>query len=48
MTDLISKMQKENIKVGSYPVGEGSFLDMGQFEELKKMEDRITGGDIVE
>lgn len=48
MTDLIARLQGENIKVGSYPVGEGSFLDMGQFEELKKMEDRITGGDIVE
>ena len=27
-----------------YPINENSFLDMGEFEEMKKMEERIEKG----
>jgi dTDP-glucose pyrophosphorylase len=42
MTDLAEKMIKAAKQVGVYPISEDSFLDMGQFEEIKKMEERIT------
>lgn len=44
MTDLVELMMKKNKKVGIYPISENSFLDMGQFEEMKKMEERINAG----
>jgi NDP-sugar pyrophosphorylase family protein len=44
MTELAEELLRREHKVGTYPVSENSFLDMGQFEELKKMEERITGG----
>lgn len=42
MTDLTDKAIQEGFKVGIYPVSEDSFLDMGQFEEMKKMEEKIN------
>lgn len=44
MTDLAQKMLDSNKKIGMYPISENSFLDMGQFEELKRMEEIIGGG----
>lgn len=44
MTDLAEKMICEGKSVGMYPISENSFLDMGEFEEMKKMEDRISNG----
>lgn len=44
MTDLAEKMIGEGKCVGMYPISENSFLDMGEFEEMKKMEDRINSG----
>ncbi|KAI4443430.1 nucleotidyltransferase [Schaedlerella arabinosiphila] len=44
MIDLAEKMIKNNKKVGMYPISENSFLDMGEFEEMKKMEKRINSG----
>lgn len=41
MTNLADLLIKEGKKVGMYPISEDSFLDMGQFEELKNMEERI-------
>lgn len=41
MTELTEKMIKEGKKVGMYPVSENSFLDMGELEEMKKMEERV-------
>ena len=29
-------------KVGTYPIGEDSFLDMGEFEEMKRMEQKLN------
>ncbi len=42
MTELAEKLIEDNKQVGVYPISENSFLDMGQFEEMKKMEDRIN------
>ena len=44
MTDLAEKMMKAGRQVGMYPISENSFLDMGQFEEMKKMEECIGSG----
>lgn len=42
MTDLAEQMISRGMKVGVYPISEEFFLDMGQFEEMKKMEERIA------
>lgn len=42
MTDLSEKLICLGKKVGMYPIGEKSFLDMGEFEEMKRMEDIIA------
>lgn len=44
MTDLVKMMIEKGNKVGIYPINENSFLDMGEFEEMKKMEEYINGG----
>lgn len=48
MTDLIDDCMKNKMQVGVFPISENSFLDMGQFEELRKMEERISAGEINE
>lgn len=42
MTDLADKLLKENRKVGMYPISEESFLDMGEFEEMHRMEEKLN------
>lgn len=44
MTQLVQQMIEKKIKVGVYPISENSFLDMGEFEEMKKMEERLMKG----
>lgn len=44
MTDLAEMMLEKNKRVGIYPINENSFLDMGEFEEMKRMEEHINGG----
>ncbi len=41
MTDLVELMIKSNKRVGMYPINESSFLDMGEFAEMKRMEEII-------
>ena len=41
MTDLVETMLKNGEKVGMYPVSEDSFLDMGEFSEMKRMEEKL-------
>lgn len=41
MTDLISDYLEKGEKISVYPVSEKSWLDMGQWEELQKMINRI-------
>lgn len=42
MTHLTDKAMELGMKVGMYPVSEDSFLDMGQFEEMKRMEEKLN------
>ncbi len=42
MTDLADKLMKENRRVGMYPISEDSFLDMGEFEEMRRMEEKLN------
>lgn len=42
MTDLTEKAIESGYRVGMYPVSEDSFLDMGEFEEMKRMEEKLN------
>lgn len=42
MTDLANRLMSQKVQVGMYPISENSFLDMGEFEEMKRMEERIN------
>ena len=42
MTDLADKLMKAGRKVGMYPISEDSFLDMGEFEEMRRMEEKLN------
>lgn len=42
MTDLVNVLMTEKRRVGMYPVSENSFLDMGEFEEMHRMEKRLN------
>lgn len=42
MTDLADSLLKQGIRVGMYPVSEDSFLDMGEIEEMKRMEEKLN------
>lgn len=41
MPDLVDKLLKEKRKIGMYPISEDSFLDMGEFEEMRRMEEKL-------
>lgn len=41
MTHLAQRCMDCGLKVGVYPISEESFLDMGEFEELKRMEEKL-------
>lgn len=41
MTDLADLLLKEGGQIGMYPISEESFLDMGEFEEMHKMERKL-------
>lgn len=47
MTDLIDRLLSEGCKVGIYPISEDSFLDMGEFEEMKRMEEKIYSSGMI-
>lgn len=42
MTDLTEKLLEQGRKVGMYPISEDSFLDMGEFEEMRRMEEKLN------
>lgn len=42
MTDLADALLAQNRKVGMYPISEDSFLDMGEFEEMRRMEEKLN------
>ena len=41
MTDLADMLLQEGEQVGMYPISEESFLDMGEFEEMHRMEQKL-------
>lgn len=41
MTDLVNKLLKEKIQLGIYPIAEDAFLDMGELEEMRRMEKKL-------
>ncbi len=41
MTELAGELLKKGNRVGMYPISEDSFLDMGEFEEMKRMEEKL-------
>ena len=41
MTDLSSDLLFQDRQVGMYPISEDSFLDMGEFEEMRRMEQKL-------
>lgn len=41
MTHLVDRVMKNGGKVGTYPVSEDSFLDMGEPDEMKRMEEKL-------
>lgn len=45
MTDLVDAVMKKGDRVGMYPVSEDSFLDMGEFSEMKRMEEKLNIAD---
>lgn len=42
MTHLVEAVMKSGGKVGAYPISEDSFLDMGEFSEMKRMEEKLN------
>lgn len=42
MTHLADLLIKQGYQVGMYPISEESFLDMGEFEEMKRMEQKLN------
>lgn len=43
--DVVVLCQEAGMKVGVFPISEGSWLDMGQPEELKRMEEVLARGE---
>ena len=41
--DIINRIKDDGKKVGVYPINENSWMDMGQLDELNKMENRLRG-----
>lgn len=42
MTDLANVLMNEGLQVGMYPISEESFLDMGEIEEMRRMEEKLN------
>lgn len=42
MTDFADLLMNEGYQVGMYPVSEEAFLDMGEFEEMRRMEQKLN------
>lgn len=43
MTDFVGDLLAQNYQVGMYPISEDSFLDMGEFVEMQRMEEKLKG-----
>lgn len=42
MTHLVEAVMESGGRVGMYPISEDSFLDMGEFSEMKRMEEKLN------
>ena len=42
MPDILLRMKEDDQKIGVYPIGENAWMDMGQFDELEKMKQRLN------
>jgi len=42
ITDLINKYINEGKKVGTYPITENAWLDMGEFKEMERMREKLN------
>lgn len=42
MTNLVQDVKMQGGKVGMYPISEDSFLDMGEFDEMRRMEEKLN------
>lgn len=42
MTDLAGLLMNRGARVGMYPISEDSFLDMGELEEMRRMEKKLN------
>lgn len=42
MPDLLEKVRQQGGKIGLFPVSEDAFLDMGEFAEMKRMEEKLN------
>lgn len=42
MTDLVDSLLAAGRRVGMYPISEDSFLDMGELEEMHRMEEKLN------
>ena len=42
MTHLVDAVMQDGGKIGMYPVSEDSFLDMGEFGEMQRMEEKLN------
>ena len=42
MPELAELLMRENFKVGMYPISEEAFLDMGEFDEMRRMEKKLN------
>jgi NDP-sugar pyrophosphorylase family protein len=45
MPDIIDRMRRDGMKVGIYPISENAWLDMGQFDSMESMEQKLKGLD---
>lgn len=43
ITDVLQTCIDKGLNVGMYPVSEDSWMDMGQFDEMKRMTERLDG-----
>ena len=41
MTDLIQLLKKKKKRIGAYPIDDGSWIDVGQWSEYRKVVDRL-------
>lgn len=44
--DVMTRCQEAGLKVGVFPISEGAWLDMGQFDEMKRMNSVLSGVEV--